>query len=307
MRVSKFEKFKDWLSIEDAAKRLSVSVGEDISEAEILRLGLDSHLMLSVYFVNPVTGVLLDIELLGKDHVENDQSQGSKTTGEQQASLDRDADETRASTDQLQANWFSDLVGVVFDDGRRNLQTLEGVWDLLMLGDEVLDVKREYQRLTGGIDVNQMCIGGRFVKKHGNPEIFEVFRKDSEENYYLPATSLLADGMLVVRTAVLQEFEERMRCSEQSPEGEKPSNLLAVAVLLELLKEDSRRRYTQDSIAEEINARYPDWAGCSKSNLTKLFAKANATAKDENKEARAKADARQASDRRVSERKAATV
>ena len=309
--MRKLEKFKDWLSIEDAAKRLSISAGEDISEADILRLGLDGHLTLSVYFVNPVKGNPRDMDRLGKDHFEYGGLQTHKTEDEIKAWFDKALDELKASIDRLPAGWdqgFDPVTGVVdYDDGLQTPQRLEGVWDLPMLGEEALEVKREYQRLTGGVVVRQMCIGGPLIKKHNNPEVFEIYRWDSESRHYSPASSLLDDGMLVVRAAVLHEFEGALLCLDQPTEGIRPSYQLAITGLLELLLDDSRPRYTQGSAAEEIESRHPDWRGSSASNLTKLFAESKAAAKDADKEAQAKSDARQASGSRVAARKAAKI
>lgn len=302
--MRKLENFKDWLTIEDAAKRLSVSAGEDISEAEILRLGLDRHLTLSVYFVNPVTADLTDIDLLRKNQFEYEESPDDIAARE--ALLDRVMDEFQA-TDQPPDDWLQPIFRVVYKDGPQNPHTLEGLWDLPMLGQEAFDIKREYQRLTGGIEANQTHIGGRLVKKHDEPEVFEIFQWHSEGEYCYPASCLLDDGMFVVRTAVLQEFEARLLCSEQSADGKKSSHLLAIAGLLELLTDQSRPRYNQGSAAERIEALHPDWRGSSTSNLTKLFAEAKAAAKDAEKEAQAKADARKASGGRVTARKPAMV
>lgn len=49
---SKLFKLKEWLTVPEAAKYLSLIFGEDVSEAEVLRLCLDGHLKLSVNFVN---------------------------------------------------------------------------------------------------------------------------------------------------------------------------------------------------------------------------------------------------------------
>ncbi|MCH4878883.1 hypothetical protein EQV97_16010 [Pseudomonas sp. TMW22090] len=305
--MRKMEDLKDWLAIKDAAKRLSVSVGRDISETDILRLGLDGRLTLSVYFVNPVTGDLRDIELLEKDPFEDDGSPAHKAEDDLKAWLERFLNGLRA----LPAGWDKDhdLVAsqVARAFGLLNPQRLEGVWDLPMIGKEALDIKREYQRLTGGVGVNQTDIGGRLVKKHNKHEVFEIFQWDSEGKFRRPTSSLLDDGMLVVRTAVLREFEGQQLCVEESADEMKPSHLPVTAWLLELLMDDSRPRYNQESIAEAINARHPDCRGSSKSNLTKLFAEANAAARDADKEAQAKIDARQASRRKVTAGRAATV
>ena len=50
--MSKLLKLKEWLTTDEAAKRLSISAGEEVTEADILRLALDGHLTLSVYLVN---------------------------------------------------------------------------------------------------------------------------------------------------------------------------------------------------------------------------------------------------------------
>ena len=72
----------------------------------------------------------------------------------------------------------------------------------------------------------------------------------------------------------------------------KPSCLLAIAGLLELLLDDSRPRYQQGTAAEKIEER--GWRGASASGLTKLFAEARAAAADADKVAQAKAEAREA-------------
>ena len=45
-------KLKEWLTLKDTAQYLSVLFKEDVSEADVLRLGLDGCLKLSVNFVN---------------------------------------------------------------------------------------------------------------------------------------------------------------------------------------------------------------------------------------------------------------
>jgi len=40
---------KEWLTIPDAARHLSTIFDESLTEADILRLGLNGHLKLSVY------------------------------------------------------------------------------------------------------------------------------------------------------------------------------------------------------------------------------------------------------------------
>lgn len=103
-----------------------------------------------------------------------------------------------------------------------------------------------------------------------------------------------------------QERTARQTLEQQAGQAKavaKPAHLLAISGLLELLLDDSRPRYTQGSAAEKINELHPDWRGSSASNLTKVFADANAAAVDANKEAQAKAEARQAATATMSAKK----
>lgn len=89
------------------------------------------------------------------------------------------------------------------------------------------------------------------------------------------------------------------RVTGQADAEPKPSHLLAIAGLLELLLDDSRPRYNQASAAKAIEARHPDWYGASASTLDKIFARANRAACDADSDAIAKDEARQAAaDRR---------
>ena len=44
-----------WLTVPEAARNLSILFGDDVSEADVLRLALDGRLTLSVHFVNGAT------------------------------------------------------------------------------------------------------------------------------------------------------------------------------------------------------------------------------------------------------------
>ncbi len=54
--ASKLFKLKEWLTLPDTAKHLTNIFGEDVTVADILRLALDNYLTLSVHFVNRATG-----------------------------------------------------------------------------------------------------------------------------------------------------------------------------------------------------------------------------------------------------------
>lgn len=83
--------------------------------------------------------------------------------------------------------------------------------------------------------------------------------------------------------------EQKAKQAEAEP---KSSHLLAIAGLLELLLENDRPRYRQGTAAQAIADK--GWRAASESILNKLFAEANAAAKDARKETQAKIEAIQA-------------
>lgn len=52
--MNKLFKWKEWLSVADAAQHLTIGFGEEVTEADVLRFALDGHLKISVNFVNYV-------------------------------------------------------------------------------------------------------------------------------------------------------------------------------------------------------------------------------------------------------------
>jgi hypothetical protein len=62
---SKLFKLKEWLTLPDAAKHLTGVCGEEVTEADILRLALDGHLKLSVNFINSAHALPAQVVKLG--------------------------------------------------------------------------------------------------------------------------------------------------------------------------------------------------------------------------------------------------
>lgn len=190
--MSKLLKLREWLTVDETARQLSISVGEEVSEADILRLVLDDHLTLSVYFVNHARGRRARIEPLVDqpailEGVEDFLS-------EQVNALPGSPEETK--------KWLSDFVrkyrGDLLPNGREILvlegdgQTpvrLEGVWDLLMLGAERLDIEHAYQNLTGGPAVELVCLGGPLICSPDRRHIYQLldsYKRSSHSQIQMP-------------------------------------------------------------------------------------------------------------------------
>lgn len=251
--MSKLLKLKEWLTVEYAAKRLSISAGEDITEADILRLALDGHLTLSVFFVNHARGRSARIEPIGIQHFSNAPSifeYGPPRYG---------VIEGEPLPNQKEV--------LIYEGDEQKPERLEGVWDLLMLGAERLDVEHAYQNLTNGPAVELICFGGPLVASADRSQIFQLLdsykhptslpepmppsvkpkipkemrgymdqmnamvgpvtvnppkeeepaRRDCKAVYY-PAGGLPEDSVFVVRTSALRELEEKLLADEGQPE-----------------------------------------------------------------------------------------
>jgi hypothetical protein len=170
--VSKLLKLKEWLTVEEAANRLAISAGESVTEADVLRLALDGHLTLSVYFVNHARGRPFRIEPFDKEShileaVKNYAKENSSLSG-QLTSLNEFVLTYRG---ELLPNG-KELLILEGDDNQS--QRLEGVWDLLMLGAEKLDVEHLYQSLTGGPGIELICLGGPLVVSPDRSQYFQI-------------------------------------------------------------------------------------------------------------------------------------
>lgn len=58
--MSKLLKLKKWLTVPEAAERLSTILEDKATEADVFRLALDGHLVLSLLFVEPPWGMLYE-------------------------------------------------------------------------------------------------------------------------------------------------------------------------------------------------------------------------------------------------------
>jgi hypothetical protein len=245
----KLLKLKEWLTLPDAAKHLSLVVEEEVSEADVLRLALDGHLTLSFDFVNHargVPGLIVSREVARRTLELSDQTvfcfEGEELSDGQ------------------------------FWQGKNEIKIVEGVWDLTMLGAERLDVEHRYQLLTGGPPVGLVYPGGPFITKDGigcnlrthyTVESPKVRDWNDPINYY-PAAGLPSDGTLVVRISALKELEARLGESNTPPEKplelrERTTLLVMIAALAKLsgidLKKPSSAAVSIERQTELMGAR----------------------------------------------------
>ena len=234
--MTKLLKLKEWLTVPDVAQHLSILFGEEVSEADVLRLALDGQLTLSVDFVNPTSarcGPVVPFE---------------------------EAKFSPLRT--LKGEIIQSPDGINLGDGRvlelgEAIKTVLGVWDLMMVGAERLDVEHRYQMLTNGPAVRLTILEGPVVRREegvacrleaylGDNEFFDKknlkkpFRDPA--NFY-PAGGLPVDSVFVVRTAALKELEARILETDKPTKKpiqrrERNTLLVMIAALAKLAKID---------------------------------------------------------------------
>lgn len=146
----KLWKLKEWLTVPEAARHLSIMFGEEVSEAHVLRLALDGHLRLSVIFEDGVYG--RHGKAIPYDKVELFPEFFQEVPGR---SLE---DKMVIINMAKRLDDYFDSPGIVFADLDERVFVIEGLWDLPMYGCERSSVEHEYQMLTGNPYVR--CRGG---------------------------------------------------------------------------------------------------------------------------------------------------
>lgn len=153
--MSKLFNLKEWLTVADAARHLSIVFGEEVTEADVLRLGLDGHLKLSVNFVNHAHARYGQV-------VGYEDAEWGEFPAELVATLTNIPDEAKGKP-------LPYMKSISIDDKRflnleKKVSSIHGVWDLPMIGGELLDIEHQYQMLTGGPSVTLETLDGAFVE-----------------------------------------------------------------------------------------------------------------------------------------------
>jgi hypothetical protein len=223
--LSKLLKLKEWLTVPDAARHLSILLEEEVSEADVLRLALDSHLTLSLLFMHPNSA------LCGTIITVDDASEffdPSRIT---------DPDKREDGVERAKKVLIDGRDNQVLDiEGEYHI---EGVWDLLMRGGERYYVENEYQKLINGPGVYVYP----FYLEEGIYLIKERGAMACRLRPELPDGGIPNDSFLVIRTAALQELEKRIANLEEKPLElrERTTLLVIIAALAKMAKIDLKK------------------------------------------------------------------
>lgn len=163
--MSKLFKLKEWLTLDEAAEHLTVVLGESVLEKDIYRLALDGYLQLSINIINGTQ--VHKGKIISPEEVEWQEFSSSL--------LPNITEKPVLIPDSLciDENRFLKL--------EEKVKSIRGVWDLMMIGGERLDIEHWYQQLIEGPAITLTSLDGAFVQK-GNVvcQLLESF----EENEY---------------------------------------------------------------------------------------------------------------------------
>lgn len=198
--MSKISNLKEWLTVTDAAKHLSIVFGEDVTEADIYHLALDGRLQLSVHFVNHTRACITQV--VSWENTDWQLYPGPCSTQKESVNQN-DERKTVPCPSKLAAlyneipedqrkNFYPMLHSLNIDDKRyltldKRITTLRGVWDLSMIGNEKLDIEHAYQALTGGPAVELQGLAGAFVQQN-DCEIYQL-QESFDNNPYMKGSS----------------------------------------------------------------------------------------------------------------------
>lgn len=202
--MGKLFNLKEWLTVADAARHLSIVFGEDVTEADVLRLALDGRIRLSVYFVNHAKARCGKVVTWDETDwwlfPDSDDFPGGRIM---KRGGQATTDECRPCPQKLEALFnkipetergkYYPMMRELNIDGERFLRlsddvtTLQGVWGLPMIGSEQLDIEHQYQYLTGGPSVTLQGLDGTFVE--GRDGQICQLQEDYDGNEYQAGSS----------------------------------------------------------------------------------------------------------------------
>jgi hypothetical protein len=246
--MHKYVHLKEWLTTLDSAIYLSTVLEDEINEADVLQLALDGHLTLSVLFANYAFARFGTLVL---------SEAGS-------------ADPTPPPSPSPQPTIECKTVAIGKDEILRfsdDIASIDGVWDLPLVASERRDVQNRLHELTGGPRVWVTPIDGTLVRRPDG--VWAQLQDLDEESLVkdgpligLDAVSLPDDGVFVVRTAELADFQVRLlsgathasATSLDKPLGEREraTHLTIIAALAAALKIDTSKHSSAGAEIERL-------------------------------------------------------
>jgi hypothetical protein len=169
--MNKLLRLKEWLTIPDVARHLSIHFDEEVTEADVLQLGLDGHLTLSVHFVNQAVArrcVLVPIAEAERSELR----------------LPNKEPETLTVGVQVNETEWLNFTGEVV--------CLHAICDLPLIGSERFAVLHEFERLTGGPPCTMLNLDGSFVRGTDG-QLYQLLESYEQNEFTKGSSAALPD------------------------------------------------------------------------------------------------------------------
>lgn len=324
--MSKLFKLKKFLTVNATADYLSAVFEEEVTVADVLQLAMERHIVLSVNLINhtearigkaiPSEQAKLLILLQYPSGMLNAMSNGypnpvleAKDLSEEvktaahrvlaELSLNDDQRQTLENlTYQLPEGTTISLgyegqhipeKNIVIElDEPMTVSSIDGIWDLPLIGGETLDLHNTFfHKLLGGPEIDLVCLGGTWLVSDDDKKWVQLQNKldknatqeksDIESRYY-PAGGLPEDAVVIIRQKEIQRFVDSLSPGELKVEKplkqrEETTYLHIIGGLLKQLTDSPR--INQSAVTARLIEEHGTLEGISQSNLDKKFSAAN--------------------------------
>lgn len=266
--MSKLFQLKRWLTVSEAAKHLSTIFGEDVTDADVLRLALDHRLTLSVVFIDGVRASvckpIADGDIKYKEAMFQSQTIKLPIGGQITYGPDGVALQVQSAT-----FWLEN----------------DEPYELTMTGGERSDVERKYWQLAGSTREETTSLDEVFLSQETFGPARTYFQLKGElpdengERRYYPIGCLPEDAFFVVTVASLLALENQVIAKSSSEVKEISSKerntlLTIIGVLLELIQNHKPGRDSEAAVIQEMLLNYEEKTGIAKRTLEGKFAEA---------------------------------
>jgi hypothetical protein len=269
--VSKLFQLKKYLSIDDTAKLLAISLGEPITNIDVLDLILDNHIMAKVKATHS------NVKVLPFSIEKPVATIGNCVKIYKPATDDGVIEDVKCGenfTNQIKLKGYKHFIV--------NLATND-YWSFPMIGGNRLAIENYKRKLTGQNLIDAFD-GFIYLKTYnGYDKLYELkkekeFIKVIEENgdldidNYKPATEINNDIELVIEMEEIRKFEQSLL--EEPREIDYEKSQLLIASILKVLKDSNPKKWTQGELSDLISEQ-SQLKGLGKRKIDAFFSQCN--------------------------------
>lgn len=287
--MGKIFKLKEWFTLEETAKRLTSSLGEDVSIVDCLSLALDKRLVISAMLRKSIYAVNAEIK--------------TTTLRKERGDFIIHSDDNGATVELLLTKkYFTNAeLDCEYEEVVRHgpvFRLRHGIYDLPMIGSEVFDVMYLFDEEQGRTPRDFTSLEGAFLLLAGGlVNILESFNRltvkydgenvsdfdpvknefvdfNNHSRYFYPADGL-GNVEFVFRRIHIEKFEQSV-LNDDNDKFTLNDSLLIIGTLISVLKkaEPASKRWTQEALTREILDTLPITT-ISKRAIDDYFSEAN--------------------------------